>query len=90
MGDPRDMGLEIVDAKIEATIDEGAEFHYVMTVIDVRDQSYRQLYAVKPDGTVEMPDDLTIEQARWVLEQIGPSIADANRALKAAAERLDR
>lgn len=36
---------------------------------------FRTLYGVRPDGTVEMPDDLTLAEARSVLEKIGPSIA---------------
>src|SRR5574341_1908515 len=35
----------------------------------------RKLYAVRPDGVVEMADDLTLNEARKVLEQIGLEFA---------------
>ena len=41
----------------------------------VQDADGRWLYAVRPDGSVEIPNDLTLEEVRSVLEQLGPALA---------------
>lgn len=44
----------------------------------------RRLYAVEPDGRVTLPDDLTLDEARYVLELLGPTIAEGGRLSRRA------
>jgi hypothetical protein len=61
---------------------------YVLVVVDQRTTGTvpvaRKLYGVRPDGTPEMPDDLTLAEARDVLARIAPSIAQGDTATREA------